>query len=66
MTEYAVGVIVTIWSWPSSSACAGVADERRDVGAEEVLAVAEADDERAVAPGADDDAGLVGVRPRAA
>ena len=39
----------------------GVADERRDVAAEEVLAVAEAHDERAVAAGADDDAGAVGV-----
>ncbi len=39
----------------------GVADEGRDVGAEEVLALAEADDERAVAAGADDDARLVGV-----
>ena len=40
---------------------AGVLDEGGDVGAEEVLAVAEADDERGVAAGADDDAGLVGV-----
>ena len=40
---------------------AGVLDERRDVGAEEVLAVAEADDQRRVAPRADDDAGRVGV-----
>ena len=39
----------------------GVPDEGGDVAAEEVLAVAEADDERAVAPGADDDAGAVGV-----
>ena len=38
-----------------------MADEGRDVGAEEVLALAEADDERAVAAGADDDAGAVGV-----
>ncbi len=40
---------------------AGVADERRDVAAEEVLAVAQAHDERAVAAGAHDDAGAVGV-----
>ena len=40
---------------------AGVPDEGGDVGAEEVLAVAEADDQRAVAAGADDHAGLVGV-----
>ena len=39
----------------------GVADERRDVAAEEVLAVAQAHDERAVAAGAHDDAGAVGV-----
>ena len=39
----------------------GVADERRDVAAEEVLAVAQAHDQRAVAPGPDDDAGAVGV-----
>ena len=38
---------------------AGVPDEGGDVGAEEVLAVAEADDQRAVAAGADDHAGLV-------
>ena len=38
---------------------AGVLDECGDVGAEEVLAVAEADHERRVAAGADDDAGLV-------
>ena len=36
-----------------------VLDEGRDIGAEEVLAVAEADHERRVAAGADDDAGLV-------
>ena len=40
---------------------ARVADEGGDVGAEVVRVVAEADDERAVAAGADDDAGLVGV-----
>ena len=40
---------------------AGVADERGHVGAEEVLALAEADDERAVAAGADDGVRLVGV-----
>ena len=40
---------------------ARVADEGGDVGAEVVGVVAEADDERAVAAGADDDAGLVGV-----
>ena len=34
-------------------------DEGRDVGAEEVLTLAEADDERRVAAGADDEAGLV-------
>ena len=38
---------------------AGVLDEGRDIRAEEVLAVAEPDDERGVAAGADDDAGLV-------
>ena len=38
---------------------AGVRDERRDVGAEEVLALAEADDQRRVVPGADDDVGRV-------
>ena len=38
-----------------------VRDERGDVRAQEVLAVAEADHERRVAAGADDDAGLVGV-----
>ena len=54
-------MIVTIWSWPELERAAGVADEGRDVGAEEVLALAEADDERAVAAGADDDAGAVGV-----
>ena len=36
-------------------------DERGDVAAEEVLAVADADDERAVAAGADDDVRCVGV-----
>ncbi len=40
---------------------AGVRDERGDVGGEEVLALAAADDERAVAPRADDDVGDVGV-----
>ena len=40
---------------------AGVLDERGDVAGEEVLAVAAADDERRVAPGADDRAGRVGV-----
>ena len=38
---------------------AGVLDERGDVGAEEVLALAEPDHERRVAAGADDEAGLV-------
>jgi hypothetical protein len=40
---------------------AGVADEGRDVAAEEVLALPEADDQRAVATGPDDDPGAVGV-----
>ena len=53
------GVIATISSWPIASALAGVLDERGDVGAEEVLALAEADHERRVAAGADDEAGLV-------
>ena len=39
----------------------GELDEGGDVGAEEVLALAEADHERRVAASADDDAGLVGV-----
>ena len=39
----------------------GVPDEGGDVGAEEVLAVAESDDQRAVAAGADDHAWSVGV-----
>ena len=40
---------------------AGVRDEGGDVAGEEVLAVADADDERGVAAGADDDVGLAGV-----
>ena len=40
---------------------AGVRDERRDVGGEEVLALAAPDDQRRVAPGADHDVGGVGV-----
>ena len=44
---------------PDREGVAGVLDEGRDVGAEEVLAVAEADHERRVAAGADDEAGLV-------
>ena len=40
---------------------AGVRDERGDVGGEEVLALAAADDQRAVAARADDDVGDVGV-----
>ena len=40
----------------------GVGDERGHVAGEEVLAVAEPDDERQVAPGADDEVGLVAVR----
>ena len=40
---------------------AGVVDEAGDVGAEEVLAVTEADDERGVAAGGHDDVGLVRV-----
>jgi hypothetical protein len=39
----------------------GVRDERRDVGPEEVLAVAEPHDQRRVVPGADHDVGQVGV-----
>ena len=39
----------------------GVVDEAGDVGAEEVLALAEADDERGVPAGRDHDVGLVGV-----
>ena len=39
----------------------GVLDEGRDIAAEEVLAVAQADDERGVAAGAHDDAGAVRV-----
>jgi hypothetical protein len=39
----------------------GVLDERRHVGAQEVLALAEADDQRAVAPGRDDPLGIAGV-----
>ena len=38
---------------------AGVLDEGGDVGAEEVLALAQADHERRVAAGADDEPGLV-------
>ena len=38
-----------------------VRDERRDVGREEVLALAATDDQRAVATRSDDDVGLVGV-----
>ena len=55
--------MVTIWSWPIAIGVAGVLDERGDVGAEEVLAVTETDDERRVAAGADDD---VRLRPGAA
>ena len=40
---------------------AGVLDEGGDVGAEEVLALADADDERAVATGGDDAVGVLGV-----
>jgi len=40
---------------------AGVVDERGDVGAEEVLPLAQADDERGVAARGDDGAGQVGV-----
>ena len=40
---------------------AGVFDERRDVGADEHLAVADADHQRRRAPGGDDRARLVGV-----
>ena len=40
---------------------AGVLDEGGDVGAEEVLALADADDERAVAAGRDDAVGVLGV-----
>lgn len=40
---------------------AGVRDEGRDIGGEEVLAVADAHDERGVAAGADHDVRLVGV-----
>ena len=40
---------------------AGVLDEGRDVGAEEVLALADADHERAVAAGRDDAVGVLGV-----
>ena len=61
MTATPSGVIVDDLVLAELERLAGVPDERGDVGAEEVLAVAEADDERAVAAGADDDAGLVGV-----
>ena len=40
---------------------AGVLDERGDVGGEEVLALADADDERAVAAGGDHPVGVLGV-----
>ena len=40
---------------------AGVLDERGDVGAEEVLALAAADDQRGVAAGAHDDVGVAGI-----
>ena len=56
MTVAPSGVIVDDLVLAELQRVAGVADERRDVGAEEVLAVAEADDQRAVAAGADDDA----------
>ena len=61
VTSTASGVMVTIWSWPELERLAGVRDEGRDVGAEEVLAVAEADHQRGVAAGADDHVGVVGV-----
>ena len=44
---------------PDGERVAGVLDERRDVGAEEVLALAEPDHERRVAARADDEPGLV-------
>ena len=44
---------------PDRERVAGVLDERGDIGAEEVLALAEADHERRVAAGADDEPGLV-------
>ena len=44
---------------PDRERVAGVLDERRDVGAEEVLALAEPDHERRVAARADDEPGLV-------
>ena len=59
VTSTESGRIVTISSCPISMALLGVLDERGDVRAEEVLALAEPDHERRVAAGADDDAGLV-------
>ena len=44
----------------------GELDERGDVAAEEHLALADADDERGVAPRRDDDVGLLGVEQRRA
>ena len=45
---------------------ARVVDERGDVGGEEVLALTEADDQRRVATGADDEVGLQCGRSRPA
>jgi hypothetical protein len=61
MTETESGVIVTIWSWPSSIASRVWPMNAATSEPEVVGALAEPDDERAVAPGTDDDAGLVGV-----
>ena len=54
-------VISTTWSWPSSTASRVCSMNARHVAGEEVLAVAAADHERRVAPGADHHAGRVGV-----
>ena len=52
-------MIVTIWSWPIATARRVYSTNAATSEPEEVLAVAEPDDERRVAARADDDAGLV-------
>ena len=51
----------TNWSWSSAPRGPGVCDERGHVAGEEVLAVAEADDQRQVAAGADDEIRLIAM-----
>ena len=61
VTSTPSGVIVTTWSWPSSSASRVCAMNAGDVAAQEVLALADPDHQGGVVPGADDDVGDVRV-----